>query len=118
MGPSKPSSRLIRDSKGNIGTRIHHAALCPNGTNIVLVNQRNNVFWVDDCWSPISEPRRVGTLKKSVGVIREIEMGMPNSDEVHLFWIEKGKGMLVTMGRGGGKAKPIELIVNLQMLVS
>lgn len=118
MGSSKSSSRLIHDSKGSIGTRIHHSALCPNGTNIVLVNQRNNVFWVDDCWSPISEPRRVGTLKKSIGVTREIEMGMPNSDEVNLFWIEKGKGMLVTMGRGGGKTKPIELVVNLQTLVS
>ena len=58
------------------------------------------------------------TVKRSVGVMREVEMGMPTSDEVHLFWVEKAKGILVTMGKGGGKSKPIELGVDLETLLS
>lgn len=115
-GP-KPSARPVLDPKGRIGTRIHHAALCPMGVNLVLLNQRNDLFWIEDCWTGIKEPRRVGTVKRSVAVMKEVEIGMPNSDEVHLFWVEKGKGVFVTMGKGGGKAKPIELIVNLEMLL-
>ena len=49
--------------------------------------------------------------------MRDVELAMPNSDEVHLFWLEKGKGMLVTMGKGGGKTKPIELVVDLEELL-
>ena len=111
------SSRPIRDQKGRIGTRIHQAALCPQGTNLVMLNQRNDLFWIDDCWTGRHEPRRVGTLKRSVSVLRDVELAMPNSDEVHLCWLEKGKGMLVTMGKGGGKTKPIELVVDLEELL-
>ena len=114
---SKTSARSVQDPRGRIGTRIHHAALCPQGANLVMLNQRNDLFWIEDCWTGIKEPKRVGTVKRSVAVMREVEMGMPSSDEVHLFWVDKGKGVLVTMGKGGGKAKPIELIVNLEMLL-
>jgi hypothetical protein len=114
----KLSSRLIRDTKGRIGSRIHRAVLCPNGTNLILMNQRNDVFWVDDCWTGTQEPRRVGSIKRPVSVVREVDLGMPNSDEVHVFWIEKAKGMLVTMGKGGGKTKPLELVVDLDRLIA
>ena len=118
LKPPKTSCHAIRDPKGRIGTRVHHAALGPAGVNLVLLNQRNDLFWVEDCWTGIKEPRRVGTIKRSVGVVQEVAMGMPNSDEVHLFWLEKGKGILVTMGKGGGKTKPIEVAVNLETLMS
>lgn len=85
---------------------------------MVLLNQRNDLFWVDDCWTGVHEPRKIGNVKRSVGVIREVEVGMPNSEEVHLFWVEKGKGILVTMGKSGGKTKPIELVVDLDMPVA
>lgn len=108
-------ARPLRDPKGRIGTRIHHAALSPSGNSIAFLNQRNDVFWVDDCWttssnSVTSEPRRVATVKRNVGVVREVVMGMPSNDEVNLFWMEKGglgAGVLGTVGRGGGKGKPV-----------
>ena len=117
-GGSKICARAVPDPKGRIGTRIHHAALCPLGVDLVILNQRNDLFWIEDCWTGVKEPRRVGTVKRSVAVMREVELGMPSSDEVHLFWVDKGKGVLVTMGKGGGKTKPIELLVNLEMLLS
>ncbi len=115
---SKPFCRPILDPKGRIGTRVHHAALCPLGSNLVMLNQRNDLYWLENCWTGAKEPRRVCTVKRSVGVMREVEMGMPTSDEVHLFWVEKAKGILVTMGKGGGKSKPIELGVDLETLLS
>jgi hypothetical protein len=66
----------------------------------------------------MQEPRRVGTVKRSVSVIKEVELGMPSVDEENIFWVEKGKGMLVTMGKGGGKTKPVELVVDLEVLVA
>ena len=102
--------RPIRDPKGRIGTRVHHAALSPGGKSIALINQRNDVFWIEDCWvgGIGAEPRRVATVKRNVSVVKDMVMGMPSSDEVNLFWMEKGsRGMLVTVGKGGGKSKPI-----------
>lgn len=101
-----------------IGTRIHRAALCESGTNLVLMNQRNEIFWVFDCFGHNPDVRRIGNVKRPMSVKRDAEIGMPTADEVYLFWIEKGKGFLVTMGRGGGKTKPVELTVDMELLVA
>jgi hypothetical protein len=103
--------RPIHDPKGRVGTRIHCAALSPSGNAIALVNQRNDVFFIDSCWTGASEPKRVATVKRNVSVVKEVAVGMPSNDEANLFWLEKGKGVLVTVGKGGGKSKPISLDV-------
>ena len=113
-----PSSRLLRDSKGRIGTRIHSAALCAAGTNLVLINQRNEVYWLEDCFTGLQEFRRVGKIARSKSTSRDVELGMPNSDELHVFWIEKGRGMLVRMGKGGGMTKTVELVLDMDVLAA
>jgi hypothetical protein len=82
----------------------------------VLLNQRNDVFWVDDCWAggggESGEPRKVATVKRAVSVVKDVVMGMPSNDEVNIFWTEKRtKGILVTVGKGGGRGKPVTLEV-------
>lgn len=44
-------------------------------------------------------------------------MGMPSSDEVHVFWIERGHGKLVTVGKLGGQSKPLGLDVDMSQLI-
>jgi hypothetical protein len=116
LAPPHPSSRLLRDNNGQIGTRIHSAALCAAGTNLVLINQRNEVYWLEDCFTGLQEPRRVRKIARSKSISQDVEVGMPNSDEVHVFWIEKGRGMLVRMGKGGGMTKAVELVVDMDVL--
>lgn len=48
---------------------------------------------------------------------REVELGMQGNDEVHVFWLEKGKGCLVTVGRFGGKSKPLDVCVDMDQLI-
>ncbi|KPI37495.1 uncharacterized protein AB675_10265 [Cyphellophora attinorum] len=113
---SASRARAIRDPKGRIGTRVHHAALSPGGNSLVLLNQRNDMFWIDDCWAGGGggggEPRKVATVKRGVSVVKDVVMGMPSNDEVNMFWTEKGtKGILVTVGKGGGRGKPVTLEV-------
>jgi hypothetical protein len=101
-----------------VGARIHRAALCASGSNLVLMSQRNDIFWVFDCFGLNPDVKRIGSVKRPISVKRDAEIGMPNSDEVYVFWIDKGRGYLVTMGRGGGKTKPIELTVDMDLLVA
>jgi hypothetical protein len=82
------------------------------------MNQRNDVFWSVDPFGHGQVPYHVGNIKRTTSVKREVEMGMPNSDEVHIFWIDKGRGVLVTIGRSGGKSKPIDLIVDMEQLIT
>ena len=82
------------------------------------MNQRNDIFWIVNPFSHGQEPCHIGNIKRSTSVKREVEMGMPYSDEVHTFWIDKGKGVLVTVGRSGGKSKPIDLIVDMEQLIT
>lgn len=86
------------------------------GLSLVFVNERNDRFWVDHCWTGMQEARRVGSVDRNVGVMREVKLGMPSCEEVYLFWVVKArKCVLVTMGRGSEKAKPVELVVDLEV---
>ncbi|KUJ19505.1 uncharacterized protein LY89DRAFT_780432 [Mollisia scopiformis] len=114
---SRTSSRVLRDKNQQVGSKIHCAALCATGQNLALFNDRNELFWIDTPFGKERAPTRVGSIKREKSVRREVELAMPNSDEVHLFWIYKGKGVLVTMGRHGGKSKPLELDVDLDHLL-
>lgn len=82
------------------------------------MNHRNEIYWILDAFGTGTEARRVATVKRSYSVKREITMGMPTSDEVHIFWISKGRGKLVTVGKSGGKSKPIDLDVDVSQLAS
>lgn len=83
-----------------------------------MINQRNDVFWIVDASGMERGARRVANIKRSLSVKREVEMGMPSTDEVHVFWIEKGQGKLVTVGKLGGKSKPLALDIDMAQLVS
>ena len=43
---------------------------------------------------------------------------MPGKDEVNVFWVEKGKGVLVTVGLGGGKSRPVEIGVDVEQILA
>jgi hypothetical protein len=107
----------MRDKNQQVGSRIHGAALCATGQNLVLLNDRNEIFWVETPFGKERAPTRVGSIKREKSVKREVELSMPSSDEAHVFWIYKGKGVLVTMGRFGGKSKPLELDIDLDHLL-
>jgi hypothetical protein len=100
-----------------VGSRIHSTALCATGQNLVLLNDRNEIFWIETPFGTERAPNRVGSIKREKSVKREVELAMPSSDEVHVFWIHKGKGILVTMGRFGGKSRPLELDIDLDHLL-
>ncbi|CAG8953761.1 hypothetical protein HYFRA_00006652 [Hymenoscyphus fraxineus] len=115
LSPHKPSSRLLRDKHQQLGSRIHRAALCSTGQNLAMINDRNEIFWLTDPFRlpGKQDPYRIGTVKRAKSVKREVEIALPREDEVHIFWCEKGHGVLITMGKNGGKSKPTE--VNLDM---
>lgn len=120
LSGSRPAGKLLSDNKRQIGAKIHAAALCAAGSNLVFINQRNEVYWMLDAFGTGKESaRRVATVKRACSVKREVVMGMPTSDEVHVFWIAKGRGKLVTVGKSGGmSSKPVELDVDVSQLVS
>lgn len=111
-------SQQLRDNNKQIGARIHRATLCAAGTNLAIINQRNDIYWVLDAFNIEKGARRVTNIKRPVSVKRDVELGMPSSDEVHVFWIDKGQGKLVTVGRLGGKSKPVELNIDMSQLAS
>jgi hypothetical protein len=80
------------------------------------MNDRNDVFWLANPFGKEQVPSRVGSIKRTRSVKREVELAMPSSDEVHVFWIEKGRGILVTMGRFGGKSKPTDINLDMDQL--
>lgn len=82
------------------------------------MNQRNEIYWILDAFGTGIEARRVATVKRPCSVKRDVVMGMPTSDEVHVFWIGKGRGKLVTVGKSGGKSKPLDLDIDLSQLAS
>lgn len=114
----RPACKLLPDNKHQIGAKIHAAALCAAGSNLVLINQRNEVFWILDAFGLGKEARRVTTIKRPRSLKRDVVIGMPTSDEVHVFWIGKGHGKLVTVGKSGGKSKPLELEIDVSQLCS
>ena len=107
----------MRDKNQQVGSRIHGAALYATGENLVLLNDRNEIFWIETPFGKESAPIRVGNIKREKSVKREVELSMPSSDEAHAFWIYKGQGVLVTIGRFGGKSKPLELDIDLDHLL-
>ncbi|CAG8975001.1 hypothetical protein HYALB_00012133 [Hymenoscyphus albidus] len=115
LSPHKPSSRLLRDKHQQVGSRRHQAALCSTGQNLAMINDRNEIFWMSDPFRlpGKQDPYRIGTVKRAKSVKREVEIALPRQDEVHIFWCERGHGVLITMEKNGGKSKPTE--VNLDM---
>ena len=81
------------------------------------MNQRNDIYWIVDAFGSETGTRHVANVKRPTSVKREVELGMPSSDEVYVFWIEKGRGKLVTVGRLGGKSKPLDLDIDMSHLV-
>jgi hypothetical protein len=114
---ARASSRVLRDKNQQVGSRIHSTALCATGQNLVLINDRNEVFWIETPFGKERAPTRVGSIKRDKSVKREVEIAMPDSNEAFVFWIYKGKGVLVRMGKGEGKSKPIELDIDLDHLL-
>lgn len=82
------------------------------------MNQRNEIYWILDAFGTGKEIRRVATVKRTCSVKREVVMGMSTSDEVHVFWIGKGRGQLVTIGKSGGMSRPLELDIDVSQLSS
>lgn len=117
LSETRPSVRPLRDKGQHVGSRVHRAVLCPTGENLVLMNDRNEIFWISTPFGREQAPMRVASIKRARSVRREVEMAIPGRDEVHVFWIEKGKGVLVTVGRNGGRSKPAELNVNIEQLL-
>ena len=50
----------------------------------------------------------------------EVEVAMSGSDEVSCFWIDKGAmaGILVKVGKGGGKSAPVVFKLDVDPLRS
>ena len=117
LSESRPICHQLRDNSKQIGARIHRATLCAAGSNLVVMNQRNEIFWLLDAFGADKEARYVTIIKRPVSVKRDVELGMPNSDEVHVFWIDKSRGKLVTVGKSGGKSKPLDLDVDMSQLL-
>jgi len=80
------------------------------------MNDRNDVFWLVNPFGKEQVPSRVGSIRRTRSVKRDVELAMPSSDEVHIFWIERGRGILVTMGKSGGKSKPMDINLDLNQL--
>lgn len=112
MGPNNPSVRFIRDPREQIGTRIHSATMTVDTagrSNLVLVNQNNIVFWVTDIFGRDTKIDKVNILKRPKSLKNEIQVAMSNSDEASVFWVDKATqtGVLVKVGKNGGKAQPL-----------
>lgn len=82
-----------------------------------MLNDRNELFWINNPFDKEQPPSRVGSIKRAKSVKKEVVIAIPDTDEVHVFWIEKRKGVLVTMGRFGGKSKPIDLNIDMDQLI-
>jgi hypothetical protein len=63
-------------------------------------------------------PIKIGQVKRQTSVKREVEVAMPGKDVVNVFWVEKGKGVLVTVGLGGGKSSPVEIGVDVEQILA
>ncbi len=111
------SVRPLRDKNQQVGSRIHRAALCSTAQNLVLINDRNELYWILSPFGKEYPPSRVAIIKRAKSVRRDVEIAIPSSDEVHVFWIEKGKGVLVTVGKAGGRSKPRELSIDMEELI-
>lgn len=52
MNPIQPHAIPLRDARGTIGTRIHSAGMHVDPhtrrSNMVMVNNNNDIFWVSD----------------------------------------------------------------------
>jgi hypothetical protein len=83
----------------------------------VLINDRNELYWILSPFGKEYPPSRVAIIKRAKSVRRDVEIAIPSSDEVHVFWIEKGKGVLVTVGKAGGRSKPRELSIDMEELI-
>jgi hypothetical protein len=108
--------RRFRDQNQQIGSRIHRAATCSTGQNLVLMNDRNEIYWITNPFGSEASPVRIGVIKRIKSVKREVEIALPTSDEVYTFWVDKGKGVLTAMGRFGGKSKPISINLDMDRL--
>lgn len=115
---SSPSAHILRDQDLRIGSRIHKAALCATGQNLVLLNDRNQLFRIANPFGREQAPIKIGQVKRQTSVKREVEVAMPGKDEVNVFWVEKGKGVLVTVGLGGGKSRPVEIGVDVEQILA
>jgi hypothetical protein len=82
-----------------------------------MMNDQNEIFWINDPFGKEQAPVSIGKVKKTKSVKRDVEIAVPDHDEVHLFWTDKRKGVLVTMGRSGGKSKPVDLNIDMNQLV-
>ncbi|KAI9893088.1 MAG: hypothetical protein M1814_000635 [Vezdaea aestivalis] len=117
---SPPNPQLLPDIKSRIGSRVHKSAICPEGDNIALITQSNEIHWMQNAFGRGSSMEQVARIKRRNSVLREVELAMPRRDELHIFWIdkEKARGTLVTVGRSGGKSNPAHLTVDMNTLLT
>lgn len=124
MSQSQPHAIVLRDAKGMVGSRIHgsgmHVDPHTRKSNVVIVNQNNDVFWVSDVFGRGQEIQRIKSLKRPKSMRPELLVGMSNGDEANIFWIDPKtqSGMLVKVGKSGGMTKPVEIRLDVEPMCS
>jgi hypothetical protein len=100
LSPAK--TRTIE--KPNLGKRIQCAAMSPAGDELVMLNSRNEVFWVHN-------PADARMVEKCTTLSRPPvsrrgdcgAVGMADGGFVRFFWIEERRGVLTRIDREGVK---------------
>ena len=120
MNPQQPHAITVRGSRDLIGTRIHAAGMHVDPhtkkSNLVMVNQNNDIFWVSDLFGRGQEIQRLKSLKRPKSMKPELMVGMANADEASIFWIDQKtrSGFLIKVGRLGGITKPFEIRLDIE----
>lgn len=122
MGSNQPYATALRSSNDMVGSRIHGSALkvdtSSKKSSLVIVNHNNDVFWVSDAFGRSQDIQRFKPLKRAKSMKPEVLVGMANTDEANIFWVDPKSrcGMLVKVGRAGGMTRPTEIRLDVDAL--
>ena len=120
MSSPRPHAIAVRASRDSMGPRIHGAAMHVDPhtkrSNLVMVNQNNDIFWISDLFGPGQDIQRLKSLKRPKSMKPELLVAMSNADEANIFWVDTKtrSGVLIKVGRSGGITRPYEIRLDVE----
>lgn len=89
-------------------------------SNLVMVNQNNEIYWISDLFGRGQEIQKIKTLKRPKSMKPELMVAMSNSDDCNIFWMDPKSpcGWLAKVGKSGGMTKPVELRMDIEPMCS
>lgn len=97
-----------------------HVDIHTHRTNMVMINQNNDIFFIADAFGRGQDIQKIKSLKRPKSMKPEVLVGMTTADEASLFWIDQKteSGVLVKVGKSGGVTKPVLIPLNIEPMCS